>query len=111
MFILDPESVHNFVQKLTKDTTGEFLRIDGIVLNGATKSRNHKQTKEGIELSLATNHMGHFLMVGLFLQKLLEQQGQSRIIFVGTDISTKDRFIYIYILYNMLGTRNNKNGF
>ncbi|KAL7074855.1 hypothetical protein ACQ4LE_005624 [Meloidogyne hapla] len=86
----DPESVHNFAYKLTKDETQSFEKIDGIILNAGTKIKKYTQNKQGIETSLATNHFGNFLLVGLLLQKLLEQETASKIIFVGTDIAAKD---------------------
>lgn len=83
------ESVHQFVQKMTKGKY-DFKRIDGVILNAATKSKKYDTNPDGMELSLATNHIGHFLLVALLLPKLLGQEGESRIVFVGTDIATKD---------------------
>ncbi|KAL3072486.1 hypothetical protein niasHS_017460 [Heterodera schachtii] len=85
----DMESVHEFVRKMTKGKY-DFKKIDGVILNAATKSKKYSTNKDGVETNLATNHLGSFLLVGLLLQKLLGQDGQSRIVFVGTDIATKN---------------------
>uniref|UniRef100_A0A914HEA1 Uncharacterized protein n=1 Tax=Globodera rostochiensis TaxID=31243 RepID=A0A914HEA1_GLORO len=85
----DMESVHQFVQKMTKGKY-DFKKIDGVILNAATKCKKYMTNKDGVETTLATNHLGSFLLVGLLLQKLLEQEGQSRVIFVGTDITAKN---------------------
>ncbi|CAK5079202.1 unnamed protein product [Meloidogyne enterolobii] len=89
----DPESIHNFAYKLTKDETNSFEKIDGIILNAATKVKKYQTTKQGIETNLATNHFGNFLLVGLLLQKLLNQDTASKIVFVNTNIAAKDGLI------------------
>uniref|UniRef100_A0A915MA67 BTB domain-containing protein n=2 Tax=Meloidogyne TaxID=189290 RepID=A0A915MA67_MELJA len=88
--VTDPESIHNFAYKLTKDETKSFEKIDGIILNAATKVKKYKLNKQGIETNLATNHFGNFLLVGLLLQKLLNQDTSSKIVFVNTNIAAKD---------------------
>ncbi|WKY06016.1 hypothetical protein Q1695_006314 [Nippostrongylus brasiliensis] len=41
---------------------------------------------EGIERTLATNHLGSFLLTGLLLDKLLAQDHPVRIVFLNTNI-------------------------
>ena len=77
----------------------EFHKIDGLILNAATKERKYDKNPDGIEQSLATNHMGSFLLVGLLLQKMLEQEWPSKIVFVGTDISARDKWGFSQFLY------------
>lgn len=48
-------------------------------------------TKNGIEKTLATNHMGTFLLNGLLLEKLLQQDHPSKILFLNTNIVTSDK--------------------
>jgi NAD(P)-dependent dehydrogenase (short-subunit alcohol dehydrogenase family) len=79
----------------------DFDKIDGLILNAATKSRKYKKNSEGVELSLATNHFGHFLLLGLLMPKLLQQPGLTKIVFVGTDIAAKDR----QVVSNLFGIR------
>jgi len=69
----------------------EIDRIDGIILNAATMEPKRQLNKNGIELTLATNHLGPFLLTGLLLQKLLNQEHKSRIVVVNTNIVTSDR--------------------
>ncbi|OAP57265.1 hypothetical protein AYL99_08003 [Fonsecaea erecta] len=48
-------------------------RIDIVVNNAAVAGvREHTITEDGIELTFATNHIGHFLFTGLIMPKLLE---------------------------------------
>jgi NAD(P)-dependent dehydrogenase (short-subunit alcohol dehydrogenase family) len=89
-YFIDPSSVHNFVQKLTSAENADLTKIDGLVLNAATKCPTYKVNADGVELNLATNHMGHFLLVGLLLQKMFEQNVPAKILFISTDISAKD---------------------
>lgn len=54
--------------------------------------------------------MGHFLMVGLLLQKMLEQEWPSKIVFVGTDIAARDKYLFAFFGSNpifqiKIGTR------
>jgi NAD(P)-dependent dehydrogenase (short-subunit alcohol dehydrogenase family) len=58
-----------------------------LVLNAGVLMSTRKLTKDGIEMTLATNVVGHFLMVQLLLPLLLdsEKEGeQPRIVFVGS---------------------------
>lgn len=66
-------------------------RIDGIIHNAATLENDRDVNKNGIEKMLATNYMGSFLLTGLLLDKLLEEQKDHRvkIIFMNTDIIKK----------------------
>lgn len=52
-----------------------------------------KINPNGIENTLATNHMGTFLLTGLLLEKLLKQENPSRIVFVNTNIAASDKLI------------------
>ena len=83
------ESVRRFV-----DTFHSLGRpLDALVCNAAIylpwgEPRWKPQfTGEGFELSMATNHLGHFLMSNLFLDDLKETQartGDARLIIVGS---------------------------
>jgi NAD(P)-dependent dehydrogenase (short-subunit alcohol dehydrogenase family) len=62
---------------------GENDRIDVLINNAGARFLQHEVTKEGIELTLATNHLGHFVLT-LSLIKLLEKSGRARIINVSS---------------------------
>ena len=61
--------------------------MDGLVNNAAMMTPKRKLNKDGIELTLATNHMGPFLLTALMLDKMLKQDFPSRIVFVNTDVA------------------------
>ncbi|VDK45982.1 unnamed protein product, partial [Cylicostephanus goldi] len=81
----DFDSVRTFVQKASKGKY-ELDRIDGVVHNAAMMDAKRKVNKDGIERTLATNHLGAFLLTGLLLDKLLAQDHRVRIVFLNTNI-------------------------
>jgi len=86
----DYDSIRNFAGKVLKGKH-EIDRIDGILHNAATVEPKRKVNKEGIELSLVTNHLGPFLLTGLLLQKLLDQPHPSKIVFLNDAVASKSR--------------------
>uniref|UniRef100_A0A0N4Z8P0 Retinol dehydrogenase 13-like n=1 Tax=Parastrongyloides trichosuri TaxID=131310 RepID=A0A0N4Z8P0_PARTI len=85
----DFDSVETFVQKVCK---GEFEldRIDGVINNAAVIEGVKSVNNLGIEKTLATNHMGTFLLTGLLLDKLLKQDHDVRILFLNTNVINND---------------------
>lgn len=61
----------------------DYLRLDVMVNNAGAKFLRHQVTKEGIELTLATNHLGHFLLT-LSLIDLLKESRAARIVNVSS---------------------------
>lgn len=61
----------------------EHPRIDVLVNNAGARFLKHELTDEGIELTLATNHLGHFVLT-LSLRESLRESGQARIINVSS---------------------------
>jgi NAD(P)-dependent dehydrogenase (short-subunit alcohol dehydrogenase family) len=60
-----------------------YDRIDVLINNAGAKFLRHQLTKEGIELTLATNHLGHFTLT-LSLIDLLKMSPSARIINVSS---------------------------
>ncbi|GMS81203.1 hypothetical protein PENTCL1PPCAC_3378 [Pristionchus entomophagus] len=81
----DFDSVVTFVSKLSKGKF-ELDRIDGIIHNAAVMENERRVNKDGIEKTLATNHLGAFLMTGLMLEKLQSQSHPVRLVFVNTNL-------------------------
>ncbi|CAB60405.3 Retinol dehydrogenase 13 [Caenorhabditis elegans] len=81
----DFDSIRTFVQKLSKGKF-ELDRIDGIVHNAAMMQSERAVNKDGIEKTIATNHLGSFLLTGLLLDKLLAQPNPVRIVFLNSNI-------------------------
>jgi NAD(P)-dependent dehydrogenase (short-subunit alcohol dehydrogenase family) len=64
-------------------------RIDGLVNNAGIMTKSRRTNTKNIELDLSVNHLGHFLLTALLLDKMLAQPHPVRIVFVGTDIALK----------------------
>lgn len=67
------------VRKICEEIKKDFNRIDVLINNAGARFLNHQLTKEGIELTLATNHLGHFLLTNE-LTPLLLNSDDARII-------------------------------
>lgn len=65
----------------------EFLhrgeRLD-VLVNNAGLAGQRGQTKQGFELAFGTNHLGHFLLTDLLLDRL-RQSGRGRVVNVSSD--------------------------
>ncbi|VDL74210.1 unnamed protein product [Nippostrongylus brasiliensis] len=81
----DFDSIRAFVQKLCKGKF-ELDRIDGLIDGRTMDKSSFFFFQEGIERTLATNHLGSFLLTGLLLDKLLAQDHPVRIVFLNTNI-------------------------
>lgn len=71
------------VRSMADRINNDHVRLDVMVNNAGAKFLRHQVTKEGIELTLATNHLGHFLLT-LSLIDLLKRSRAARIINVSS---------------------------
>jgi len=60
------------VRELAKQLSAE-ASIDIVILNAGVAFSPLTYTKDNLELHIATNHFGHFLLVELLLDKLKHQ--------------------------------------
>jgi NAD(P)-dependent dehydrogenase (short-subunit alcohol dehydrogenase family) len=58
-------------------------RIDLLILNAGVMDVPYQRTEDGFELTLATNHLGHFALTGLLLDALLDTPS-SRVVSVSS---------------------------
>jgi len=58
--------------------------IDVLINNGGVMELPYERTPDGFELTLATNHLGHFALTGLLLDRLLARP-RSRIVTVSSE--------------------------
>jgi protochlorophyllide reductase len=81
----DLESVRAGVETLVDSIGGD---LDALVVNAAVYKPRLKQPErspQGYELSMATNHLGHFLLIQMLLPKLQQSSHPSRrVVILGT---------------------------
>ena len=73
------KEVKNVVEKIKSD----FNHIDVLINNAGARFDNYFKNDEGVELTFATNHLGHFLLT-LSLIEMLKKSTQGRIINVSS---------------------------
>lgn len=65
------------------------LKVDVLVLNAGVMRRSREVTEDGFELTMAANHLGHFLLVQLLLPHLEKQEAlgrKPRVVMVGSNL-------------------------
>lgn len=73
------DSIREFVKKFKKEEN----RLDILINNAGVMRCPRSLTKDGIEMQLGVNHMGHFLLTNLLLD-LLKKSKPSRIVVVSS---------------------------
>jgi len=90
--LADLDSVKAFAQDL-KDGSCAKEGIDALCLNAGlarnTAATDVLRTKQGFELTIGTNHLGHFLLANLLIP-LLEKKNQSRIVVTASGVHDPD---------------------
>lgn len=85
------KSISNFVSKLKASVLGENGQIDILALNaGLARDTNAKEvlrTQEGFELTVGTNHLGHFYLTQLALPLV---QNNGRIVVTASSVHDPD---------------------
>lgn len=66
--------------------------LDVLINNAGVMATPPRRTVDGFELQLATNHLGHFALTGLLLDRLLASDGEARVVTLG---SVAHRFAHI----------------
>jgi NAD(P)-dependent dehydrogenase (short-subunit alcohol dehydrogenase family) len=67
------------VKRVSDEIKNDYEKIDVLINNAGARFLKHQLTGEGIELTLATNHLGHFVLTNELLP-LLENSVDARII-------------------------------
>jgi NAD(P)-dependent dehydrogenase (short-subunit alcohol dehydrogenase family) len=63
----------------------EHARLDLLINNAGVMGTPYRQTADGFELQMATNHLGHFALTGLLLERLLTSE-RSRVVTVSSQM-------------------------
>jgi len=71
------------VQAAAAELREACARLDLLINNAGVMEVPHHVTEDGFELTLATNHLGHFALTGLVLDRLLATPG-SRVVTVSS---------------------------
>jgi NAD(P)-dependent dehydrogenase (short-subunit alcohol dehydrogenase family) len=71
------------VREAADQITAAFDRLDMLVNNAAVMRPPYQRSADGLELTFATNHLGHFALTGLLLGRLLAAPG-SRVVTVSS---------------------------
>ena len=76
------------VRRLAAEVKADGRPLDALIVNAAMYKPRLKQPErspQGFELSMATNHLGHFLLIQLLLDKLRQSHHPSRrLVILGT---------------------------
>jgi NAD(P)-dependent dehydrogenase (short-subunit alcohol dehydrogenase family) len=71
------------VRRSAEQFLAEHARLDLLVNNAGVMGTPYRQTADGFELQMATNHLGHFALTGLLLDRLVTS-GRSRVVTVSS---------------------------
>ena len=71
------------IRSAAAELTGGYPRIDLLINNAGAWSATRAETRDGFEMQLGVNHLGHFAFTGLLLNAMLGTPG-SRIVTVSS---------------------------
>ncbi len=71
------------VRRAAETVLGTHARLDLVVNNAGVMGTPYRQTADGFELQMATNHLGHFALTGLLLDRVVTTE-RSRIVTVSS---------------------------
>jgi NAD(P)-dependent dehydrogenase (short-subunit alcohol dehydrogenase family) len=73
------------VRRAAEQFRSEHARLDLLINNAGVMGTPYRQTADGFELQMATNHLGHFALTGLLLDRLLTS-GHARVVTVSSHL-------------------------
>jgi len=73
------------VRHAAEQFNAEHARLDMLINNAGVMGTPYRQTADGFELQMATNHLGHFAFTGLLLPVLLTSE-RSRVVTVSSQM-------------------------
>lgn len=79
---LDLSSLES-VRRASDELKGRYDKIDLLINNAGVMWTEKSSTADGLELQFGTNHLGHYALTGLLLERLLPVEG-SRVVTVSS---------------------------
>jgi NAD(P)-dependent dehydrogenase (short-subunit alcohol dehydrogenase family) len=80
-------SVRAFAERFLR----EHSRLDGLANNAGVMAIPRRETADGFEMQMGTNHLGHFALTGLLLGRLFES-APCRVVSVSSMMHTRGQF-------------------
>lgn len=71
------------IGRFTRDFSARFSRLDGLCNNAGVMALPFQKTRDGFEMQIGTNHLGHFALTGLLLDRLRAAPG-SRVVTIAS---------------------------
>ena len=63
------------IRRAADELKGRHARLDVLVNNAGVMALPYRRTADGFEMQIGTNHLGHFALTGLLLDRLLATPG------------------------------------
>jgi NAD(P)-dependent dehydrogenase (short-subunit alcohol dehydrogenase family) len=63
------------VRSFAEEFSHRHARLDVLCNNAGVMALPYRRTEDGFEMQLGTNHLGHFALTGLLLERLLSTEG------------------------------------
>ena len=79
------------VRSVAGAISNRWGHIDILINNAGGMFGKRQVSQQGLEMTFALNHLGHFLLTGLLLPKLLAAQGGARIVNVSSEAHRRVR--------------------
>ncbi|MFH5798862.1 oxidoreductase [Haladaptatus sp. CMAA 1911] len=71
---------HASIRQFVTEFESEFDRLDVLLNNAGIMMTPYSTTEDGFERQLGVNHLGHFALTGLLLDRLIETDGETRVV-------------------------------
>jgi NAD(P)-dependent dehydrogenase (short-subunit alcohol dehydrogenase family) len=78
------------VRRAAEEVLSRHARLDVVINNAGVMGTPYRQTADGFELQMATNHLGHFALTGLLLDRIVTTE-RSRVVTVSSHMHRMGR--------------------
>ncbi len=76
------------IRRFAAELKVHYQRLDLLVNNAGVMATPYTRTEDGFEMQFGTNHLGHFALTGLLLERLLETPGSLKSLGKSTRFAT-----------------------